>query len=94
MFLAEIVLALEHMHSNRFIHRDIKVENIMLDPEGHVKLVDFGLSREITEEVEPLSPTGSLAYMTPVSGAQAAAAVIWQQWQPVASKATIDSSSH
>jgi len=65
VLLAEITLALEHMHTNRFIHRDIKVENIMLDPEGHVKLVDFGLSREISQEVEPLSPTGSLAYMTP-----------------------------
>lgn len=37
----------------------------MLGPDGHVRLVDFGLCREINSTVEPLSPTGSLAYMTP-----------------------------
>jgi hypothetical protein len=41
------------------------VENIMLDASGHVKLIDFGLSQEITEEEEPMSPIGSLIYMAP-----------------------------
>jgi serine/threonine protein kinase len=43
----------------------LKVENIMLDGEGHVKLVDFGLAVEIVEDVEPISPTGSFIYMAP-----------------------------
>jgi serine/threonine protein kinase len=41
------------------------VENIMLDARGHVKLIDFGLSQEISQEEEPMSPIGSLIYMAP-----------------------------
>ena len=39
---AELVNALECMHSKGVIHRDLKPENILLDELGHVKLVDFG----------------------------------------------------
>jgi len=65
ILLAETFLALEHMHKFHLIHRDVKVENIMLDAQGHVKLVDFGLAVEIHGDVEPLSPTGSFIYMAP-----------------------------
>lgn len=39
---AEMVNALEFMHSKGILHRDLKPENILLDEQGHVKLVDFG----------------------------------------------------
>ena len=66
--LSETVLGLEHMHAHGLIHRDIKVENIMLDGAGHVKLIDFGLSCELRGYEEPVSPTGSLIYMAPEVG--------------------------
>ncbi len=43
-YLAEILLAIEHLHNSGIIHRDLKPENIVLDSKGHLKLTDFGLS--------------------------------------------------
>lgn len=65
VILAELTLALKHVHKMGFIHRDVKVENVMLDSEGHVKLIDFGLACEFSGKATKLIRAGSLAYMAP-----------------------------
>lgn len=42
--MAELVLAIEYLHSMDIVHRDLKPDNMLIDNSGHLKLADFGLS--------------------------------------------------
>ena len=73
-YLAEIILALDHLHTHGILHRDLKPENILLSVEGHVCLTDFGLAKDFSdgggfrnEEDESQARTvcGTQEYMAP-----------------------------
>uniref|UniRef100_A0A8C8CGV0 Ribosomal protein S6 kinase n=1 Tax=Oncorhynchus tshawytscha TaxID=74940 RepID=A0A8C8CGV0_ONCTS len=67
IYIGEIILALEHLHMLGIVYRDIKLENILLDSEGHLVLTDFGLSKEFLEEEKErtYSFCGTIEYMAP-----------------------------
>lgn len=44
-YVAELTLALEYLHEQGVVYRDVKPENILIDAEGHIRLTDFGLSK-------------------------------------------------
>ncbi|KAI6121464.1 kinase-like domain-containing protein [Pisolithus sp. B1] len=46
-YVAEMILAIESCHKHGFIHRDIKPDNFLFDPEGHIRLSDFGLATDL-----------------------------------------------
>lgn len=65
-FIAEIILAIEYIHSLDVIYRDLKPENILIDEKGHCRLADFGLAKEnIGEKDFAKSFCGSPAYLPP-----------------------------
>jgi serine/threonine protein kinase len=66
IYICEVLLALEYLHSKNVMYRDLKPDNIMVDQYGHIKLVDFGLSKlNVDESYSSKSFLGTHAYLAP-----------------------------
>ncbi|WVQ84398.1 hypothetical protein IAT38_006550 [Cryptococcus sp. DSM 104549] len=65
-YIAELILALEHLHKYNIVYRDLKPENILLDATGHVALCDFGLSKpDLTDDKLTNTFCGTTEYLAP-----------------------------
>ncbi|KIW16130.1 cAMP-dependent protein kinase type 2 [Exophiala spinifera] len=48
-YAAEVTLALEYLHAQNIIYRDLKPENLLLDRHGHIKITDFGFAKDVPD---------------------------------------------
>ena len=66
LFLAEVILAFEHIHNHGVVYRDLKPENILLDTTGHIKICDFNLAKpNVSKQKKATSFCGSPMYLSP-----------------------------
>jgi serine/threonine protein kinase len=64
-YAAELLSAIQHIHRQGFVYRDLKPENVCLDEFGHVKLVDFGTCKQIPKTGRCISLVGTVEYLSP-----------------------------
>jgi len=78
-FAANVVLAIEYMHSKNIIYRHLYPENLLLDKYGYLKIVDFGFAKDISATGRTLTLVGTGEYLAPelIAGGGHGKAVDW-----------------
>lgn len=65
-YIVDVCKGLKYLHGQKIIHRDIKPENLLLDPNGVIKIADFGLSKRcLTNSMRAESICGTIDYLPP-----------------------------
>lgn len=60
-----MILAVDDLHQKGYAHRDLKLENIMVDETGYLKIIDYGLAKMLKDNQEAQSYCGTPEYLAP-----------------------------
>mmetsp|Transcript_18134 Transcript_18134/g.45671 ORF Transcript_18134/g.45671 Transcript_18134/m.45671 type:complete len:716 (-) Transcript_18134:454-2601(-) len=64
-YIGSIVLALEYLHNNNIVYRDLKPENLLIDMQGYVKMTDFGFVKNVKRGSKTYTLCGTPEYLAP-----------------------------
>mmetsp|Transcript_7334 Transcript_7334/g.11491 ORF Transcript_7334/g.11491 Transcript_7334/m.11491 type:complete len:240 (+) Transcript_7334:1088-1807(+) len=64
-YAAQMAIAIGYLHMKGIVHRDLKLENILLDQDGYIKIIDYGLAKMLTDDQEATSFCGTPEYLAP-----------------------------
>ncbi|CAI2360806.1 unnamed protein product [Moneuplotes crassus] len=64
-YTIQLILGLEYLHDRNIVHRDLKLENILIDADGYIKIIDFGLAKILKNEEETMTFCGTPEYLAP-----------------------------
>ena len=64
-YAACVGLAIDYLHKNNIIYRDLKLENILIDEDGYIKLIDFDLAKIVEKDEKAMSFCGTPEFLAP-----------------------------
>ena len=64
-YAAQIIIAIGKLHEKGIMHRDLKLENIMVDENGYIKIIDYGLAKMLQNDELAMSYCGTPEYLAP-----------------------------
>ena len=64
-YFLQLLSVISYAHKHRIIHRDIKPENVIINPAGRLKLLDFGIARDLSWQTAEGSSAGTVNFMPP-----------------------------